>query len=129
MGTGKWSAGPTGALVYSEGPWFAGVLASQLWSFAGAADRTSVNQTSAEPNVSYNFESGWYVQFDPTITYDWQAASGSKWTVPVGLDVGKTMQFDARAVSLQIGAYDLVKHPADTAQWFMRVQLTLSFPR
>jgi hypothetical protein len=38
LGTGKWSAGPTGALVYSdsEGPWFAGILLTQLWSFAGA---------------------------------------------------------------------------------------------
>ena len=49
LGTGKWSAGPTGALVYSdsEGPWFAGILLTQLWSFAGAP-RTAVNQTSTE---------------------------------------------------------------------------------
>jgi hypothetical protein len=26
LGTGKWSAGPTGALIYTEGRWFAGVL-------------------------------------------------------------------------------------------------------
>ena len=67
LGTDKWSAGPTGALVYSrsEIPWFAGLLVTQLWSFAGAP-RTAVNQTSTEVDLSYNFESGWYIQTDPT---------------------------------------------------------------
>jgi hypothetical protein len=45
LGTGKWSAGPTGALFYSEGPWLGGAVVTQLWSFAGA-HRTAVNQTS-----------------------------------------------------------------------------------
>jgi hypothetical protein len=94
LGTGKWSAGPTGALIYSKGPWFAGVLLTQLWSFAGA-HRGAVNQTAVEPDVSYNFESGWYVQFDPSITYDWSATSRDAWTVPIGLDVGKAMQIGA----------------------------------
>ncbi|MGA7762377.1 MAG: hypothetical protein WCA59_11560 [Candidatus Binataceae bacterium] len=35
LGTGRWSARPTAALVYSEGPWFNGILAYQLMSFAG----------------------------------------------------------------------------------------------
>jgi hypothetical protein len=128
LGTGKWSAGPTGALIYTEGPWFAGVLLSQLWSFAGA-HRAPVNQTAAEPNVSYNFESGWYVQFDPTITYDWSAASRDAWTVPLGIDVGKAMQIGGRSMTLQIGAYDFVKHPTDATQWVVRAQVTFLFPR
>jgi hypothetical protein len=69
LGTGRWSAGPTAALIYSEGPWFNGVLAYQLMSFAGNRERGSVNQTFLEPDVSYNFESGWYVQCEPSITY------------------------------------------------------------
>lgn len=128
LGTGKWSAGPTGALIYSEGPWFAGVLTSQLWSFAGA-HRSLVNQTSAEANVSYNFESGWYIQTDPTITYDWSAASHDAWTLPVGLDIGKAMQLGERSLSFQVGAYDFVKHPTDATQWIIRAQITFLFPR
>jgi hypothetical protein len=54
-------------------PWFNGVLAYQLMSFAGNRKRGSVNQTFLEPDVSYNFESGWYVQCEPDITYDWTA--------------------------------------------------------
>ena len=58
LGTGRWSAGPTAALIYSNGPWFGGVLTYQLMSFAGNRARGSVNQTYVEPEVSYNLESG-----------------------------------------------------------------------
>jgi hypothetical protein len=34
-GTGKWSTGPTAALVYINGPWDNGVVVSHLWSVAG----------------------------------------------------------------------------------------------
>jgi hypothetical protein len=34
-------------------------------SFAGNRERGSVNQTYIEPEISYNFESGWYVDCDP----------------------------------------------------------------
>src|SRR5208283_4625374 len=30
LGSGRWSAGPTAALVYSNGPWFNGILTYQL---------------------------------------------------------------------------------------------------
>jgi hypothetical protein len=128
LGTGKWSAGPTGALVYSEGPWFAGVLVTQLWSFAGA-HRTAVNQTSTEVQASYNFESGWYIQTDPTITYDWSAGSRDAWTLPVGLDVGKVTKIGGQDVSFQIGGYDALKSPTGAPQWIIRAQITFLFPR
>jgi hypothetical protein len=128
LGTGKLSAGPTGALVYSEGPWFAGILVTQLWSFAGA-HRTGVNQTSMEVEISYNFKSGWYIQTDPTITYDWSAVPRQALTLPAGIDVGKVTKIGGRDVSFQIGAYDALKSPAGPAQWIIRTQITLLFPR
>src|SRR5262249_16288898 len=43
LGSGRWSAGPTGAVVYDQGPWFEGVLAYHLMSYAGDRNRGSVN--------------------------------------------------------------------------------------
>ena len=128
LGTGKWSAGPTAALVYSdsEGPWFAGILVTQLWSFAGAP-RSAVDQTSTEVDLSYNFENGWYIQTDPTITYDWSATSRQALTLPVGIDVGKVTRIGGQHLSFQLGAYDALKSPAGTAQWIIRAQITLLF--
>ena len=51
--TGRWSAGPTAALVYSEGPWLNYILTYQLMSFGGNRARGSVNQTYIEPEISY----------------------------------------------------------------------------
>jgi hypothetical protein len=128
LGTGRWSAGPTGAVIYSAGPWFEGVLAYQLMSFAGDRNRGSVNETFIEPNFSYNFESGWYVDTNPSITFDWTADSGNGWTVPAGADVGKAFHVGSQGMSVQIGSYDAAKRPQGTPQWVIRLQLTLLFP-
>jgi len=128
LGTGGWSAGPTSAVIYSNGPWFNGVLAYQLMSFAGNRDRGSVNQTFIEPELSYNFESGWYIDSNPSITMDWTADTADAWTLPVGADAGKAFTFGSQAMSMQAGSYYLVERPAGNPQWIVRVQLTLLFP-
>ena len=47
-GTGKWSTGPTAALVYVNGPWVNGVVASHFWSIAGPSSRERVESTRIE---------------------------------------------------------------------------------
>jgi len=125
LGTGKWSGGPTGAVIYSAGPWVNGVLVSHLASFAGDAHRTSVNLTSIEAQLSYTFDSGWYVQSNPTLSYDWQ---GRAWTIPVGADVGTAFSIGIQAMTVQLGAYDLVARPAGDPSWVLRAEATLVFP-
>ena len=128
LGSGKWAAGPTAAFVYNNGPWFNGILAYQLMSFAGAHHRGSINQTYIEPNLSYNLDSGWYGQIDPPITYDWTAEKGNAWTLPIGADVGDVFQLGSDHLGLQVGSYDFVKHPQGGPGWMIRVQATLLFP-
>jgi hypothetical protein len=128
LGTGRWSAGPTAALLYNNGPWFGGVLTYQLMSFAGDRARGSVNQTYIEPQVSYNFDSGWYADIDPQMTFDWTAEAANGWTVPIGADVGDAFNLGSHAMSLQIGAYDLAKRPQGAPQWIIRIQLMALIP-
>jgi len=125
LGTGKWSAGPTGAVVYSNGPWLNCVLASHLASFAGDQHRAHVSLTSVEPQVSYTFENGWSVQTSPTISYDWTADA---WTIPLGADVGSAFTLGSLAMSVLVGAYDLVKRPSGAPASIVRVQVTVMFP-
>jgi hypothetical protein len=128
LGTGLWSVGPTAAFIYSEGPWFNGVLAYQLMSFAGNRDRGSLNQTFIEPDVSYNFESGWYFQCQPSITYDWTAETTNAWTIPMGADIGRALKLGSQNLSLQVGAYDLLTRPEGAPQWILRMSVTFLFP-
>jgi len=129
LGTGRWSAGPTAALVYSEGPWLNAILTDQLMSFAGNRERGSVNQTYIEPMISYNFESGWYADVDPAITYDWTADTANAWTIPMGADIGKAFKMGSQDLSLQLGGYDLLKRPDGAPEWIMRVSVTFLFPQ
>ena len=129
LGTGRWSAGPTAALVYEQGPWFAGILTYQLMSFAGDRGRGSINQTYIEPQVSYNFTSGSYIQCDPAMTYDWTADENDAWDIPMGIDVGQAFQLEEHALSFQVGGYDYLKYPDGTPQWIVRAQLTVLFSR
>jgi len=127
LGTGKWSAGPTGVLAYVDGPWLNGLLVSQLWSFAGPSSREDVSLTQIEVKLSYQFSSGWYVDTNPTMTYDWKAPGGQGWTIPVGMDVGKVFKLGNQAMSLQVGAYYNAKKPAGTADWVLETQFTLIY--
>ena len=45
-----------------------------------------------------------------------------------GADVGKTLTIGSQTMSLQVGAYDLVKHPEGDPTSIIRVQVTLLFP-
>ena len=128
LGTGRWSAGPTAALVYTKGPWFGGILTYHLMSFAGTHARGSVAQTYIEPQISYNLESGWYADIDPQMTYDWTANTANAWLIPMGADVGRAFNIGTQNMSLQVGAYDLVKRPDGAPQWIMRVSVTFLFP-
>jgi hypothetical protein len=129
LGTGKWSIGPAIGLVYMNGPWVNGILANHVWSFAGESDRADVSQSTFEPVLSYNFESGWYIDFDSTITADWNASANKRWTIPVGLDVGKAFQIGKQSISFQFGTYYNVKRAEEVARWLVRFQVSLIFPK
>jgi len=127
LGAGKWCAGPTGAVAYNGTNWFNAILTYHLMSFAGAKHRGSVNTTYVEPEISYNWDSGFYAQVDPPISYDWTAQKRDAWVLPVGADIGDVFDFGEH-MSLQLGAYDFVKHPQGGPGWMLRAEVTLLFP-
>ena len=84
LGSGKWSAGPSVVGLTIQGPWVAGLLVSQVWSFAGQSDRDDVNFFLAQYFVNYNMNHGWYLVSAPILTSNWEASSGDQWIVPFG---------------------------------------------
>ena len=78
----RWSAGPTGVLVYTKGPIVAGGLINNVWSFAGDGKR-DVNKMLIQPFLNYNLPKGWYLTSSPIITADWTSEDNKGWTVPV----------------------------------------------
>lgn len=131
LGQGKWAAGPTAVALQNNGPWGYGVLINNVWSFAGDDDRSSVNQLLVQPFLNYNVPGhpGLYFTSSPVITANWKAASGQRWTVPLGLGVGQIMKWGTQPVNLQAAAYYNVERPDGAANWNLRLQLQFLFPR
>jgi len=129
LGSGKWSAGPTGVVLVQPGWGTYGFLLRQLWSFAGDDDRSEVNQMLIEPFVNYNLPGGWYLITDPISTVNWNASSGNKWTVPLGGGVGKLFTIGNQAINSRIEAYYNIEKPDGGPDWQTVFTFQFLFPK
>ena len=105
-----------------------GALAQNVWSFAGDEARADVNFFFSQYFINYNFPT-FYVSSAPIITANWEAASGQRWTVPFGGGVGKLFHIGKRPVDAQVQAFYNVVKPDDAADWSLRLQFKLLFPK
>lgn len=129
LGSDKWSAGPTAAALTIRGPWVAGALVNHLWSLAGDDDRADVNQTLIQPIVNYNLPGGWFLSSVPYITANWEKDGDDRWTVPIGIGVGKVHRFGTLPVGLELASYYNVVRPDAAAEWTLRFRINLLFPK
>ena len=114
-------AGVAGVIFGGVGNWAIGALFMQHW---GEGD---FEQATIQPIIMYNFESipGAYIGYNNSITYNWNAESGQKWTVPLGLMLGRTLLLGSgNGLDLAIGAYKLVEKPNGASKWQIRWALS-----
>jgi len=129
LGTQKWTVGPSIVLLKIKGPWVAGGVASQQWSYAGASNRKSVNSMLVQPFLNYNFKTGTYLTYAPIMTANWANHNpGQCWTLPVGGGVGQIVKLGKIPVNLSIQGYYNVLHPNAAADWVLRTQMVFLFP-
>jgi hypothetical protein len=129
VGTEKWSVGPAAVALVQPHPWTIGVIAWNVWSFAGRDDHPEVNLLTLQYFVNYNFSEGVYLTSAPILTSNWKAASGEKWTVPFGGGVGKIFRLATLPLNGQVSAYYNVVRPDDGAKWQLRLQLAMLLPK
>ncbi len=63
------------------------------------------------------------------ITAGWKADSGDEWTVPLGLGIGQVLKVSGLPINLQAVYYYNVVKPDFGADYQLRLQLTLLFPK
>ena len=108
----------------------AGLLANNVWSFAGENNRPTVNQFLAQYFINYNLSNGWYLTSQPIITANWAAPRAKDvWTVPFGGGVGRIMKVGFQPINVQLQAYGNVHYPTGTSPWGIRLQLAFLFPQ
>ena len=68
---------------------------------------------------------GWQVGAGPTATYDWNAASGNRWNVPVGLGIAKTAKIGGLTVKFNVEAdYSVVRQDNFGPEWLFKFTIT-----
>jgi hypothetical protein len=128
LGPDKWGAGPSGVIVWTPGNWVVGVLANNIWSFAGDSSDPDVNQFLLQYFINYNMAGGWYLTSAPINTADWTRDSGDQWTLPLGGGVGRVFSIGSQPVNMSVQAYDNVITPKGGPDWQLRAQIQLLFP-
>lgn len=128
LGTSETGAGPTAIALRIQGPWTYGVLANQIWGFAGPVSYGAkpVNQVYMQPFVAYTTSTAWTFSLNSESQYDWNT---QKWTMPFNLMVSKLVRFDKQPVSFQLGVRYYAASPQDGPKGFgARATITFLFP-
>jgi hypothetical protein len=123
FGNGKWTVGPTAAIVVQPGKLSLAVAATNLWSYAGDKRRPPTDQLSLEYSVDYSLGRGWSLSTDPVMTDDWRGAAGESWFVPVGGGLTKTYS-DRVPLQISVLAYRNVVRPSFASSWSLQIVLT-----
>jgi hypothetical protein len=126
--SGKFSAGPAAVALIMPGSWVIGVLATQVWSYAGPGINPPVNTFFVQPFVNLNFGKGWTLGTGPGITANWNAVPNNRWTVPLGGGITKTFKLGDQPMQLGLAYYWYAVRPAFTAQSQLRLTWGLLFP-
>ena len=127
----KWGAGPTAVALKQSGPWTYGLLANHIWSFAGSdkvVDR--IDQSFVQPFLTYTTPGALSTTVMTESTYNWEAAGGERWTVPLYLMVTQVGKIGKQLVSYGGGVKYYAKSPKNGPKgWGARLVFTLMFPK
>ena len=129
LGVGKWCVGPSAVFLMMNPPWVNGVLINNVWSFAGSDTRRDVNQMLIQPFVNYNLPDGWYLVSAPIITANWEADSGNRWTIPIGIGAGKVLRLGRLPLNCSAQGYYNLDKPVTGGDWTLRLQVQVLLPK
>ena len=130
LGTGKWTAGPTGLALYMGEKWKIGGLWQQYFDFAGDDDRDDVNLSNFQYFYYYALNATTSVGAGPNIIINWEQDSDDRFTVPIGLGINKTFQFGKLPVRIGLEAHYSVIQPDNVPsnEWDIRFFIIPAVP-
>jgi hypothetical protein len=126
LGAGQWGAGPTIVALRQEHGFTYGILANQIWSFAGQQNRTEVNATFLQPFVCFTTKTYTTFTINTETTYDWQAEQA---TVPMNFEVQQLVKIGKLPVAFQAGYRYYINKPDGGPDWGLRFTITFLFPK
>jgi hypothetical protein len=129
LGKGKWQAGPAGVALYMSDNWVFGALGQQWWSFAGDDDRPETSSMNVQYFIWRTLPGAWQIGMSPVVMVDWKADSDNRWTIPVGLGIGKTIKLGKMPLKIILEVEYAVVRPDDLGQtWNFVLQIAPVIP-
>jgi hypothetical protein len=125
LGGGKWGVGPTIVALRQEHGFTYGILANQIWSFAGQQNRQNINSTFLQPFVSFTTKTYTTFGVNTETTYDWQAEHA---TVPMNFTVQQLIKIGKQPIAIQAGYRYYIEKPDGGPDWGLRFTITFLFP-
>jgi hypothetical protein len=125
LGGDLWGAGPTAILLKQEVPFTVGLLASQLWSYAGDNEAGNLNNTFLEPFVSYVTKTHTTFSLNTEFSYDWEH---EQWSVPINFQVSQLFSVGKQKIQGFLGGRYYAEGPDGVPEWGIRTGLTFLFP-
>jgi len=129
LGARQWGAGPSLVIVGMPGKWVLGFLVNNVWGFARHDNSNYINAMTLQYFINYNIAYGWYLTTAPIITSNWKTNNDNRWTVPVGMGVGRVFNIGPQAVNAQVHAYYNAIKPNVGPDWQFRFQFQFLFPQ
>jgi hypothetical protein len=125
FGSREFGIGPSLVALKTINQWVVGFVTNNVWTFGDVAE----NKFLFQYFVNYNLPKAVYLVSAPIMTANWNAASGEKWTVPLGAGIGKVFKIGKQPINVNAqGYYNAVK-PDGWGAWQMRIQLQFLFPK
>jgi hypothetical protein len=129
-GQGKWQVGPALVVAYMTPKFLLGAFPQQWWSFAGDPSRPETSQINIQPIAVLFLEGGWSVGYSGNILGNWKAKGSDRWTVPIGIAVGKVTKFGRLPVKIQPAVQYMVTQPGPVGQrWNFQLMLVPVLPK
>mgnify|MGYP001544314055 CR=1 FL=1 len=110
LGLDQWLLGPEAAIAMVR-PWgVLGALVSHQWDVAGE-DSFDTSITGGQYFYAFNLKDGWQINSSPAFSYNHEASSGNKWTVPLGIGASKTSIIEGRPWKFGLQYWHYIESP------------------
>lgn len=128
LSSGKYSLGPAIEYEYQNGSFFAAVVALQLWSVAGDADRKDVSMMMIKPMITYDLSEKWKAVYMPYgVNIYWNKPSGQKVYLPLGGGIQRQFKVGSKESAFSVQLFGNALRPDDGVKYDLRFMLEINF--
>ncbi len=102
--------------------WIYGTVVQHWRSVNEDKDRNRVNLTDIQYVGRYRYSKDTNIGFAPNIRYNWEGASGNRWTIPVGLGFDTMIKLGPLPTKVGIELYKYIEQPDEFGpEWQLRL--------